>query len=278
MLMTSADGIWLCRHKTGRAGAVRGPESAPRAPPGAHTNAASSSGKTYTNSDGQPSQLLPTCHSCGEELADAERYAPLTVCYSLIYDCMLSQLWSYADARLRNMKRAAAKQGSSTGFCRSHGTATLCSGCEQSRNPRRPNRAQSSHPEDSFPSSTHFPTTVAGRSLYPKILSGKRTPRKRNLSSLDQDMVDTPQEARGHVKGAKEMSRGGSTTAREQPKARRLNGELVDINTSKLLSAVPSGFITWSAITPSKLATQTFTDDALLATTQFVFCVLPGSA
>jgi len=80
-----------------------------------------------------------------------------------------------------------------------------------------------------LPSSTHFPTTVPGRSLYPKILSGKRTPRKRNLSSLDQDMVATPLEARGHVRGAKEMSRGGSTTAREQSKARHLNGELVDL-------------------------------------------------
>jgi len=42
-------------------------------------------------------------------------------------------------------------------------------------------------------------------------------------------VVDTPLEARGHVRGAKEMSRGGSTTAREQPKARHLNGELVDL-------------------------------------------------
>ena len=119
-----------------------------------------------------------------------------------------------------------------SGFCRSQGTATLCPVCEQSRNPRRPNHAQSSHPEDSFPSSTHFPTTAAGRSLYPNILSGKRTPRKRNLSSLDQDMVDTPLEARGHVRGAKEMSRGGSTTAREQPKARHRNGELADTSMS----------------------------------------------
>ena len=77
-------------------------------------------------------------------------------------------------------------------------------------------------------------------------------------------MVDTPLEARGHVRGAKEMSRGGSTTAREQPKARHVNGELVDISTIKLLSAVSSGLITWSAITPSKLAAQTLTDDALL--------------
>ncbi len=141
-----------------------------------------------------------------------------------------------ADVYLCNMRRAGAKQRSSlkssTGFCRLQGTATLCSGCEQSRNPRRPNRAQSTHPEDSFPSSTHFPTAVAGRSLNPKILSGKRTPRKRTLSSLDQDMVDTPLEARGHVRGAKEMSRGGSTTAREQPRARHLNGELVDLKTS----------------------------------------------
>ncbi len=91
-------------------------------------------------------------------------------------------------------------------------------------------------------------------------------------------MVDTPLEARGHVRGAKEMSRGGSTTAREQPKARHLNGELVDINISKLLSAVSSGFITSSATMPSKLATNTLTDDALSATIQFVFCVLPGSA
>ncbi|KAL0054042.1 hypothetical protein WJX82_002859 [Trebouxia sp. C0006] len=166
-------------HRNGRAAAVRGPEPAPRAPPGAHTKAASSSGKTNTNSDGQPPQLLPTCHSCGEELADAERL---------------------------------------------QGTATLCPGCEQSRNPRRPNRAQSSNPEDSFPSSTHFPAILPGRSLNPKILSGKRTPRKRNLSSLDQDVVDTLLEARGHVRGAKEMSRGGSTTAREQSKARHLNG------------------------------------------------------
>ncbi len=214
---------------------MRGPELAPRAPLGAHTKAASSSGKTNTNSDEQPPQLLPTCHSCGEELADAERYTPLPVCYRLIYDRMLSQLWSYAVTYLCNMEHAAAKQSnessleSSTGCCRSQGTAALCSGCEQSRNPRRPNRAQSLHPEDSFPSSTHFPTTVPGRSLNPKILSGKRTPRKRNLSSLDQDMVDTPLEARGHVRGPKEMSRGGSTTAREQPKARHLNGELVDL-------------------------------------------------
>ena len=75
VLMTCVDRIWSCRHKTGRTGAVRGPEAAPRAPPGAHTKAASSSGKTNTNSDGQPSQLPPTCHSCGEEMADAERYA-----------------------------------------------------------------------------------------------------------------------------------------------------------------------------------------------------------
>ena len=152
---------------------------------------------------------------------------------------------------LCNMTCAAAKHGSSlessTGFCRSQGIATLCFNCEQSRIPRRPSRAQSSHPEDSFPSSTHFPTTLPGRSLYPKILSGKRTPRKRNLSSLDQDMVDTPLEARGHVRGAKEMSRGGSTTAREQPKARHVNGELVDISTIQLLTAVSSGLITWSA-------------------------------
>lgn len=219
---------------------MRGPESVPRAPPGAHTKAASSSGKTYTNSDGQPSQLLPTCHNCGEELADAERYAPLPVCDRLIYDCMLSQHWSYVDAWMCNRSRAEAKQGSSlessTGLCRLQGTATLCSACEQSRNPRRPNRAQSSHPEDSFPSSTHLPATLAGRSLYPKILSGKRTPRKRSLSSLDQDMVDTPLEARGHVRGAKEMSRGGSTTAREQLKARHLNGESMCLWTKHLKS------------------------------------------
>ncbi len=110
VLITSADRTWLCRHRTGRAAAVRGPEPAPRAPPGAHTKAASSSGKTNTNSDGQPPQLLPTCHSCGEEVVDAERYAPLPVCHSLIYDCMLSQLWLYAVTCLRKAKHAAAME------------------------------------------------------------------------------------------------------------------------------------------------------------------------
>ena len=46
---------------------------------------------------------------------------------------------------------------------------------------------------------------------------------------LNQDMVDHPLEARGHVRGAKEMSRDGSTNGREQLAAQHLNGRRAGI-------------------------------------------------
>lgn len=109
-------------------------------------------------------------------------------------------------------------QNREAGLCRSGDEGgPECLACQQSSNPRRSNHALATEPDNNFPSSTRHPgAATAGHPLNPKLLSGKRKTRKRSLCTLNQDMVDPPLEARGHVRGAKEMSRGGSTNAREQ--------------------------------------------------------------
>lgn len=115
-------------------------------------------------------------------------------------------------------------------MCRSgYGTAAAhqCCDCQQSNKKPRQGRAQAAYPEDRIPDSARQPTAAAGHSLKnPKLLSGKRTPQKRTLRSLDQDLVDTSIEARGHVRGAKEAPRDGSSNARELQAMQHLNGML----------------------------------------------------
>ena len=110
-------------------------------------------------------------------------------------------------------------------LCRIRQGVSQCPECERS-NPSSQTHAPSPYPQQAPP--RHQPTGPSQVS-NPKPVAVRRTPRKRTLTMLDQDMVDTPAEARGHVRGGRETSRDDSSDAQEQETARFLNGQLACI-------------------------------------------------
>ena len=110
-------------------------------------------------------------------------------------------------------------------LCRPRQGVRQCQDCERS-NPSSQTHAPLQYPEQAPPGNQ---PTGPGQTLNLKPVAVRRTPRKRTLTLQDQDMVDTPMEARGHVRGSREMSRDDSSDAQEQETARFLNGQLACI-------------------------------------------------
>ena len=100
-----------------------------------------------------------------------------------------------------------------------------CADCEQSSLPSRQNQAPSSYPGRDF-SPRDFPprdfpprrrpVSAPDHPSDTKVISGKRTPRKRSLASFEQSMLSEPLDTRDRTRGNRELSRDGSSTARER--------------------------------------------------------------
>lgn len=73
---------------------------------------------------------------------------------------------------------------------------------------------------------TRLHSAAASQPPNPKPVATRRTPRKRALSLLDQDMVAPPREARGHARGNREASRDDSSDTRDQEAAHFLDGKV----------------------------------------------------
>ena len=84
-------------------------------------------------------------------------------------------------------------------------------------------RAQDPYPQQNPP---RLQSVAASQPPKPKPVATRRTPRKRTLSLLDQDMVHPPREGRGHARGSREASRDDSSDARDQEAAHFLDGKL----------------------------------------------------
>lgn len=88
-------------------------------------------------------------------------------------------------------------------------------------------RDSSSHAQEPYlqqnPPRLH--SAAASQPPNPKPVATRRTPRKRNLSLLDQDMVVPPREARIQARDSREASRDDSSDARDQEAAHFLDGK-----------------------------------------------------
>ena len=105
-------------------------------------------------------------------------------------------------------------------FC---STGRGVSQCQECQRDDPSSRAQEPYLHQNPP---RLQSAAASQPPNPKPIATRRTPRKRTLSLLDQDMVDPPREARGHTRGSREASRDDSSDTRDQEAAHFLDGEV----------------------------------------------------